>query len=135
MIECDDTNWPLAIVLAEEAMTLADHRHFLKSWSAWLDRASPFVLLRIFTTSQSTADPEGALTETWAWLKANAERVRAHVLAISTAVPRDQLDRAPEAHIGRLFGVPTRVFTDGPSAVSWLRAEILAPAGLSLDSL
>ena len=93
------------------------------------------MLLRIFTTSQSTAEPEGALTETWAWLKANAERVRAHVLAISTAVPRDQIDRAPEAHIGRLFGVPTRVFTDGPSAVSWLRAEILAPAGLSLDSL
>jgi hypothetical protein len=135
MIECDDTNWPLAIVLAEEAMTLADHRQFLTSWGAWLDRASPFVLLRIFTTSQAVTEPEGAQAETWAWLKANAERVRAHMLAIGTAVPRDQLERAPEAHVGRLFGVPTRVFTDGPSAVSWLRAAILAPAGLSLDSL
>lgn len=135
MIECDDTNWPLAIALAEEAVTLADHRRFLKMWSAWLDRASPFVLLRIFATREAAPEPEGAAKETRAWLKANAERVRSHVLAISTVVPRERVDHAPEANVGRLFGVPSRVFTHGSSAVAWLRAEILAPAGLSLDSL
>ena len=97
MIECDDTNWPLAIVLAEEAMTLADHQHFLKSWSAWLDRASPFVLLRIFTTSRATAEPEGALTQTWAWGSKPMPKEFAPMCSRSARPFRAiSLDRAPE---------------------------------------
>ena len=133
MIECDDTKWPLAITVAEDAITLADHRRFLYHWSRRLDRAQPFVPLRIFTSDAAMGQPDGALLEWKAWLKINAERIRTNVLGIATAVPYRHTDRSLGTDMTWPDGVAVRVFADGRSAVAWLREEILAPAGMTVD--
>jgi hypothetical protein len=140
MIDCDDTNWPLAITVAEKAVTLADHRLFLGTWSRWLDRARPFVLLRIFACEAAMVEPAGALSESRGWLTANADRVGALVLGIATAMPRNHLGRAERPDASGLlgipaFGVPAQVFADGLSAVTWLQEEILARAGMAIEGL
>jgi len=135
VIDCDDTNWPLAIAIAEDAVTLADHRHFLARWKGWLDRGRPFVLLRMFVSDEAIVQPDGASLESASWLAGNIDHVRALVLAIATAVPSNHLETQRLLNVDSLFGVPSRVFADGLSAVSWLEKDILWPNGMSLEGL
>lgn len=133
MIEYDDTNWPLAITVAEENVTVAEHRRFLDQWSRWLDRRRPFALLRIYTPEAVTRRLVSTLPQERAWLRANAERIRKYVLGIAMAAPPQCLDRLKNADIAWMAGVPARAFPDGRSAVTWLREEVLTPAGMTVD--
>ena len=134
ILECDDSNWPLAIVLGEEAPSLAAHRHFLERWMTWLDRSRPFVLLRIYANPEALIEPPGAAAETAAWLTVNGEKVRALVAGIAASAPPSHLDRLAPQELKR-FGVPARMFDSSRTAVAWLREEILAPIGLRIDTL
>lgn len=133
MIEYDDTNWPLIIAVAEETVTLADHRHFLDEWSRWLDRGQPFVLLQIFTSEAAAVRRVDASLGDIAWLRGNAERLRKYVLGIATAAPPQCFDELKNTNIAWSTGVPARAFPDGRSAVKWLREDVLAPAGMTVD--
>ena len=133
MIECDDANWPLAITIAEDAMTRADHRRFLRQFGRWLDRAEPFVLLRIFVSQAAAEAGESGTAEMRAWLQDNAARMCAFVLAIATAVPRRHEDPAFGIEPDWPPGIPARLFRNGASAIAWLRRDILDPAGMTVD--
>ena len=135
MVECDDSNWPLAIMVAEQAMTPTDHRLFLDRWSGWLDRARPFALLRIFASEAALAEPMAAPAEWRRWCALNGERARALVAGIATTVPRDWAGPAPGLALDGLSGVRAAVFDTSMAAVAWLRTEILRPLGLRIDSL
>jgi hypothetical protein len=132
-MDCNDTNWPLAIAVAEGPVTSSGLRQFLTQWGLWLDRASPFVLLRIFTCDEAVASFDAMQVELQAWAQANNERIRKLVLGIATTVPERCLEHSTEAE--HMFGIPVRTFTSSLTAVSWLQNSILAPAGLSVDSL
>ena len=132
-MDCNDTNWPLAIAVAEGPVTPSGLRQFLIQWGLWLDRASPFVLLRIFTCDEAVASFDAMQAELQAWTQANDERIRNLVLGIATTVPERCLERSTEAE--HMLGIPARTFTSSLTAVSWLQNSILAPAGLSVDSL
>jgi hypothetical protein len=131
MIECDDTNWPLAITIVEEPMTRADISSLLEHLRRWLDRSQPFVLLRIFTSVELLSQSENVPRESKPWLEAEGRRMRAYLLGTATVVPHGE--HSPGADIASPADVPTRVFADGRSAVAWLRKEILTPAGMTID--
>jgi hypothetical protein len=135
MIDCDDTNWPIAITVAEEVATLADHRRFLEHWKSWLDRAQPFVLLRIFVCKNAMIELMGASRESQKWLIANAARVRALVPAIAVSLPSGQPVRTDDRDFYDALGVPTRWFDDSKAAVAWLQQDVLAPIGMHVDNL
>jgi hypothetical protein len=135
MIDCDDTNWPLAIAVAEKAISPADHRLFLDRWKCWLDRGRPFVLLRMFVSDEAVIQPESLSGESASWLAANIDRVRSLVLAIATTVPRHHLEARRLLDVDSVSGIPSKVFADGVSAVAWLDQDILRPHGLTLDGL
>src|SRR5919109_1065876 len=134
-MDCDDTNWPLTIAIAEGPVTPSGLRQFLIQWGLWLDRDSPFVLLRIFTCDEAVASFGAMHAELQAWAQANNERIRKLVLGIATTVPERCLEEMHSTEAEHMFGIPARTFTSSLTAVSWLQNSILAPAGLSVDSL
>lgn len=134
-MDCDDTNWPLAIVVAEGKVTPRGFRQFLREWSCWLDRATPFALLQIFTCSEAAASFRERSGELGTWSLANSARIRSLVLAVATVVPTSTPAEACDPHRKSVVGVPTRYFTSSRAAVSWLEGSILAPAGLRIDGL
>lgn len=134
-MDCDDTNWPLAIIVAEGPVMSSELRQFLTQWGLWLDRARPFVLLRIFTCDEAVASFGAMQTELQAWVQANNEPIRKLVLGIATTVPERCLEGMHGTEAEQMIGIPARSFTSSLTAVSWLQSSILAPAGLSIDSL
>jgi hypothetical protein len=135
MVDCDDSNWPMAIVVAEDAVSLADHRRFLQQWTSWLNRAQPFVLLRIFVCNDAMREPIAASRESRNWLAANAARVRSFMPAIAMSVPAGQSIASDSGDFYASLGVPTRWFEDSKAAVAWLQQDILAPIGMVINNL
>lgn len=135
MIEFDDQNWPLAIVLIEDAMSLADHRSLLEQLCCWLDREHPFVLLCLFVSEASAAQPAGAVPETERWLRAHGARIRSLVPGIAASVLNGWSGEPVREDFFGALSLPTRLFDNGIDAVAWLRNEILAPAGMRIDDL
>jgi hypothetical protein len=133
--DCDETHWPLAILVAEAMINAEGIRSGLDRVEGWLKREQPFALLLI-----AACDPLFQGDATMLWMVAQrigdaGDALHRSLLGIAVVVPTVIADAARQSLARLPLDMPLEVFEKGSHAVEWLRRSVLAPAGLAIDSL
>lgn len=132
MITHELTFWPLVVSVSSGAPTYDDLLEFNKAWSGWLDRGSPFAVMRILADTQSHTQPPGGAKEKKGWLQKNGERIRSRVIGMATVVPAEIFADVSKMDAQKLFGVPARSFVSVEDALAWL-TPLLDAESMRLD--
>ncbi|MFK0161084.1 hypothetical protein [Rhizobium sp. NPDC090279] len=133
--ECDETHWPLAILVAETALDADGVRAGLDTVERWLRREQPFALLVVAACEiafQSDAAMLSMMTQRIDLVRAALHR---SLLGIAVVAPASTVDAARRSLARLPLDMPLEVFETGSLAVRWLCASALSPAGLVVDSL
>lgn len=131
----DETHWPLAIVVSETPLGSEQLQLGLRTVEEWLKRRQPFALLLISVAApifQSYRDARHVLDD---WIDANLQSLHQTLLGVAIVAP-DMPDLRAAMRPARFsLHIPLEVFRNGTDAAAWLQASVLAPAGLTINSL
>jgi hypothetical protein len=131
----DETHWPLAIVVSEAPLDNARLQLGLRTVGKWMKQRQPFALLLISASIPIFQSDRKARQTLDDWVDANL-RAQHHSLLGVAVVATDMSDVFLSMRHPRFSPhIPLEVFRNGMDAVAWLRASVLAPAGLTITSL
>ncbi len=134
-LDCDETHWPLAILVAEAAMNVEDIRSGFDRLENWLSHGEPFALLLIVACNPVFLWEATMLQMAAQRIVAVREALHQSLLGIAIVAPTKITDAARQSLARLPLDMPLEIFERSPRAVEWLRQTILAPAGLAVDSL
>ncbi len=134
-LDCDETHWPLAILVAEAAVNPEDIRSSVDQIASWLERSEPFALLLIVACNP--VPPWDATTVEMAVqrIESAGEAIHRSLLGIAIVAPSVIFDTAWQSLARLRLDMPLEIFEKGTHAVEWLRRSVLAPANIAVDSL
>jgi len=93
--------WPLALAVSSGTPALEDLRGYSATWTAWLDRGEPFVMLRIFCDSASDTHPPGGARKGKDWFRAESGRFSNLALAMAAVAPPEIVRKKNKLKGGR----------------------------------
>lgn len=133
--DCDETHWPLAILVAEARLDADGVRSGLDTVERWLAQEKPFALLLISAYEQPLVGDAAILAMEAQRIGIAREALHRFLLGIAVVVPAATADGVRQSLARLPLHMPLEIFNKAPPAVEWLCRSILAPAGLAIDSL
>lgn len=133
--DCDETHWPLAIVVAEARLDADGVGSGLDTVERWLAHEEPFALLLISAYGPPPASDAAILAMVAQRIGIVREALHRFLLGIAIVVPAATADGLRQSLARLPLHMPLEIFNKAPPAAEWLCRSILAPAGLVIDSL
>lgn len=133
--DCDETHWPLAILVAEATLDAKGIRSSLDRVEGWLTREQPFALLLIAACDPLFQGDAAMLRMLAQRIDVAGDALHRSLLGVAVVVPAAITDAARQSLARLPLDMPLEIFEKGLHAVEWLRRSVLAPAGLAVDSL
>lgn len=133
--ECDETHWPLAILVAEAGLDSNGVSSGLDAVERWLAYEKPFALLLIATCGSVFQGDVARLGLAVQRIDAARGVLHRLLLGVAVVVPTAMADITRQGLARLPLDIPLEIFDKSPCAAAWLCKSILAPAGLVIDSL
>lgn len=133
--DCDETHWPLAILVAEATLDAGGIRSSLDRVECWLGREQPFALLLIAACEPMFLGDATMLRMVAQRIDVAGDALHRSLLGVAVVVPSVITDAARQSLARLPLDMPLEIFEKGLHAVDWLCRSVLAPAGLAIDSL
>jgi len=133
--DCDETHWPLAILVAEATLDVESIRSGLDRIECWLNREQPFALLLIAACEPMFMGDATMLRMVAQRIDMAGDALQRSLLGVAVVVPSVITDAARQSLARLPLDMPLEIFDKGLHAVEWLCRSVLAPAGLAIDSL
>lgn len=127
--DCDDTHWPLAIMVSETSLCANDLQPFLDTMERWLSRRKPFALMLVAAARPVFRSHGSGLHRRHTWFEANRGRMRELVLGIAIVAPHSKCLIPLLRPCNIRLDIPAKVFDTGREAAIWLDRSVLMPAG------
>lgn len=133
--ECDETHWPLAILVAEAPMDAASVSSALDRIQRWQERQQPFALLLI-----AACDPvlrgDAMLPQLVAQrIESAGDALHRSLLGVAIVAPTAITETIRQSLARLPLDMPLEIFEKSLTAVEWLCRAVLAPAGLTIEGL
>jgi hypothetical protein len=133
--DCDETHWPLAILVADAPLDAEAMQSGLDRVECWLRREQPFALL-VIAACEPVFQGDATILRMVAQRIVDAgEALHRSLLGVAVVVPADITDAARQSLARLPLDMPLEIFEKGLHAVNWLCRSVLAPAGLAIESL
>ncbi|NLS21179.1 hypothetical protein HGP16_32290 [Rhizobium sp. P40RR-XXII] len=133
--DCDETHWPLAIVVAEARLGADGIGSDLDTIERWLAHEKPFALLLISAYGPPLASDAALLAMVAQRIGIVRDALHRFLLGIAVVVPAATADGVRQSLARLPLHMPLEIFNQAPPAAEWLRSSILVPAGLAIDRL
>ncbi|WP_162943993.1 MULTISPECIES: hypothetical protein [unclassified Rhizobium] len=133
--DCDETHWPLGIVVAEARLDADGIRSGLDTVERWLVHEKPFALLLISAYGPPLANDAAILAMVAQRIGIARDALHRFLLGIAVVVPVATADGVRQSLARLPLHMPLEIFDKAPPAAEWLCRSILQPAGLAIDSL
>lgn len=133
--DCDETHWPLAILVAETPLDADGVEAGFDTVERWLKREQPFALLLIAACEFASRSDVCILPMVSPRIELIRERLHRSLLGLAVVAPASTVAATRQGLARLRLDMPLEVFEKGSLAVGWLCASALAPAGLVIDSL
>ncbi len=134
-LDCDETHWPLAILVAEAPLDAEAMRSGLDRVEGWLERKQPFALLLIAACEPLFLGDAAMLRIVAQRIESAGDALHRSLLGVAVVVPEAITDAARQSLARLPLDMPLEIFEKGLHAAEWLCRSVLKPAGLAIESL